>query len=53
MEQWPSSQDAWGTIHKGCLLIRGEEGGQAKVSKCGQGDSGWLAKCGRMLRKKL
>ena len=34
-----------------CTL--GEEGGQAKVDKCGQGKMGWLAKCGRALGKKV
>ena len=33
----------------------GREGGQPKVDKCGQGEGvgGWLAKCGRPLRKKI
>ena len=29
-----------------------EEGGQAKVEKCGQGEGEWLAKCGHPLGEK-
>ena len=28
-------------------------GGQEKVDKCGQGEGGWLAKCGHPLGKKI
>ena len=31
----------------------GGRGGQAKVDKCGQGEEGWLGKCGSPLGKKI
>ena len=40
-----------GAIHKGRLHIRGG-GVQVKVDKCGQGERGWIAKCGHPLGKK-
>ena len=47
--------DSKGAIHKGCLHIRGggRGGGQAKVDRRGQGEWGWLAKCGHPLGKKI